>query len=352
MITKILNSRRMVQLGLSVAITIGLSACASSNVVKMTEGAPITYKMGQGSAKYAAITLPNTRAKRPRAINRGINAPKSLPYTPEAYIPRQMEPAGPEFSPYDVDKRLYAHQKVGKPYSVYGKSYTPRHNPTYDRSGLASWYGEKFHGRPTATGETYNMNDITAAHKTLPLNSVVHVENLENGRSLLVRVNDRGPFVDGRIIDLSKGAATALGTLSNGVAQVRVRYVGPADPNSAGRQVSAPPVFEQPAAPLPAQPLFEEPYFEAPAPAKPQVSLPTVPQDYFDIPAPQVTDPLPAEPVFPSAPMADPYADLAPHTGGQMTLTIKGPIHIAKHGSNDNKPKLIRTINHGRHKAN
>ena len=94
---------------------------------------------------------------------------------------------------------------------------------------MASWYGDKFHGKPTATGETFNKYDLTAAHKTLPLNSMVYVTNIETGKSLVVRLNDRGPFIGDRIIDLSEAAANALGTKGQGLNKVRVRYAGPAD---------------------------------------------------------------------------------------------------------------------------
>jgi rare lipoprotein A len=118
--------------------------------------------------------------------------------------------------------------KVGRPYEVNGVWYTPRHEPNYDETGLASWYGEAFNGRPTALGERFDMNALSAAHKTLPLPSLVEVTNLDNGKTTTLRVNDRGPFVQGRIIDLSKGAAEELGMLRTGIARVRVRYVGPA----------------------------------------------------------------------------------------------------------------------------
>lgn len=114
-----------------------------------------------------------------------------------------------------------------RPYQVRGVWYTPKADPDYDEKGIASWYGEQFHNRNTANGEVFDMDRITAAHKTLPLPSIVEVTDLETGRKLKVRVNDRGPFVQGRIIDLSKGAAEKLGIYRKGIARVRVRYVGP-----------------------------------------------------------------------------------------------------------------------------
>lgn len=115
-----------------------------------------------------------------------------------------------------------------RPYEVRGRRYQPTEQPNYDEVGMASWYGAQFNGRSTASGERFDMNSLSAAHKTLPLPAMVEVTNLSNGRSAIVRVNDRGPFVDGRIIDLSRGAAEEIGLLSQGVGQVRVRYVGPA----------------------------------------------------------------------------------------------------------------------------
>lgn len=118
--------------------------------------------------------------------------------------------------------------QVGKPYTVRGKTYVPQDDPGYMANGRASWYGWDFHGRRTANGEIFSANAITAAHPTLPLPSYVRVTNLDNGRSLVVRVNDRGPYVDGRIIDLSQKAADLLDYRGKGSTNVQVAYVGPA----------------------------------------------------------------------------------------------------------------------------
>ncbi len=118
--------------------------------------------------------------------------------------------------------------QVGNPYTVRGKTYVPQHDPNYAAAGSASWYGADFHGRRTANGEIFSANAITAAHPTLPLPSYVRVTNADNGRSLIVRVNDRGPYVSGRIIDLSYRAASMLGYVNKGSANVRVEYVGQA----------------------------------------------------------------------------------------------------------------------------
>jgi len=116
--------------------------------------------------------------------------------------------------------------KIGAPYRISGRWYIPQEDPAYDRVGVASWYGEDFHGRKTANGEIYDMGALTAAHPTLPLPSYAHVTNVETGRTILVRVNDRGPYARERIIDLSRQAARLLGSEGRGLAHVRVRYAG------------------------------------------------------------------------------------------------------------------------------
>lgn len=140
--------------------------------------------------------------------------------------------------------------KVGKPYQVAGRWYVPREQPDYDEVGVGSWYGDAFHMKATANGELFDMNAATAAHTTLPLPSVVEVTNLENGRKIQVRVNDRGPFVDNRIIDLSREAARQLGYERNGIAKVRVRYLGPAPllGRDAGLRYASAPATLSPAA--------------------------------------------------------------------------------------------------------
>lgn len=115
-----------------------------------------------------------------------------------------------------------------RPYQIKGRWYYPAEQPDYNEVGIGSWYGEQFHNRFTSNGEVFDMDGLSAAHKTLPLPSLVEVTNLDNGRKITLRVNDRGPFVDDRIIDLSKAAADELGYRQQGVARVRVRYLGPA----------------------------------------------------------------------------------------------------------------------------
>ena len=115
--------------------------------------------------------------------------------------------------------------KIGQPYQIQGVWYYPAENYEFDETGIASWYGVQFHGRRTANGEIYDMNALTAAHRTLPMPSFVRVTNLENGRSLILKVNDRGPFARGRIIDISRRGAQLLGFHSVGTARVRVQIM-------------------------------------------------------------------------------------------------------------------------------
>lgn len=117
------------------------------------------------------------------------------------------------------------HFKIGRPYEINGQRFVPHEDPSYDRRGVASWYGDLFHGRATANGEIFDMERLSAAHPTLPLPAYVEVTNLENGLKAVVRVNDRGPFHGGRLIDLSKRTAEVLGFKRAGTAEVRVRYL-------------------------------------------------------------------------------------------------------------------------------
>ncbi len=131
--------------------------------------------------------------------------------------------------------------KIGVPYQIGDTWYYPREQPDYDETGIASWYGPTFYGHNTANGERFDANALSAAHRTLPMPVNVRVTNLDNGKSLVVRVNDRGPFTKGRIIDLSERAATLLGYKAQGTARVRVTYVSRADLSGSTPQPSPTP---------------------------------------------------------------------------------------------------------------
>ena len=123
------------------------------------------------------------------------------------------------------DQKYQGYYKVGNPYEIDGITYVPQKYNYFEETGQASWYVEKFHEKLTANGEIYNMNDLTAAHRTIPLPSIAQVTNLENGKSIKVRINDRGPFANDRIIDLSKESANRLDFKDKGVVNVRVEYL-------------------------------------------------------------------------------------------------------------------------------
>jgi rare lipoprotein A len=166
----------------------------------------------------------------PPMVARVAPPPASSPVAPPA------APAAPEPHPA---------YKVGDPYQVNGIWYYPQEQPDYDATGIASWYGQDYQGKPTADGEIFDMDALTGAHPTLPMPVNVRVTNLENGRSIVVRINDRGPYVNGRILDVSERAAELLGFREVGLARVRVTFLGRAELNGPGL---ASPAEETPAA--------------------------------------------------------------------------------------------------------
>jgi rare lipoprotein A len=190
----------------------------------------------------------------------------SGPFVSKEYSPRVVEEGEP------VPKGGGAY-KVGKPYNINGRTYVPAENPHYRAEGVASWYGRDFHGRLTANGEVYDMHSISAAHTTLPLPSYVRVTNLNNGRSIVVRVNDRGPYHRDRVIDLSIGTAKALDFYHRGIARVRVEYVGRAPIEGSDETMLMATLREGSPAPAPskvmvaaAKPFIPKPDDEAKAP--------------------------------------------------------------------------------------
>ncbi|MDQ6972283.1 MAG: septal ring lytic transglycosylase RlpA family protein, partial [Mariprofundaceae bacterium] len=139
-------------------------------------------------------------------------------------VGRYYHPSGGYHNKAKLPSGTGGHRKTGKPYRIAGTTYYPLESSRgYDKTGVASWYGRDFHGKLTANGEQYDMHAMSAAHKTLPLPTLVRVTNLENGRSIVVRVNDRGPFVKSRLIDLSYAGAKALAYDKQGTTRVRVQ---------------------------------------------------------------------------------------------------------------------------------
>ncbi|HEX5007720.1 MAG TPA: septal ring lytic transglycosylase RlpA family protein [Hyphomonadaceae bacterium] len=179
-------------------------------------------------AKAGSVSAPTRRVEFASAgavdLRSGVTKVSFGPSLPTA----RVEPSNGLASVPVSEPAAYAEPYAGPPYQVEGRWYVPTYEPNYDEIGIASWYGPTFHGKASASGETFDENAMTAAHPTLPIPSLVRVTNLENGRSVVVRLNDRGPFVDDRIIDLSRAAGKALDMHAKGTARVRVQYVGPA----------------------------------------------------------------------------------------------------------------------------
>ena len=201
--------------------------------------------------------------------------------------------------------------KIGDPYQIDGTWYYPAEDWNYDESGIASWYGEQFHGKYTANGEVFDLNELTAAHRTLPMPTVVRVTNLDNGRSIEVRVNDRGPYARGRIIDMSRRAAQLLGFEGQGTAKVRVQIDVPASIQAAslaGRRGTEPALAAASPQPVPVQSVTAQP-LAPPAgtsvaenkpvplpPAPPQTLPPQAGQAFAEAPLPEKVQVVPVMP--------------------------------------------------------
>lgn len=254
------GSRRILGLMLVAAAVVGGAASA---VAEERAGAPIIY--AKPATRFenrapAPVVQAAAAVAAPMTFNQfeGRSAPlpaAAAPDTrPAAEAVAFAAPAPAYIAPVAPTATRGAPPFAGAPYEIAGKWYVPMYEPDYDEVGVASWYGPNFHGKLSATGETYDQEALTAAHPTLPIPSMVRVTNLENGKSIIVKLNDRGPFVDDRIIDMSKGAARALDMIGKGTAKVRVQYVGPAD--GAEPVPAATPILYQQTA-MPVQPVVQ-----------------------------------------------------------------------------------------------
>lgn len=215
------------------AILAAVFTVGGANVSYAQTPAPIVYKSAS-PASAPSVRMESREAGAPIAVaphapiptfaNSSIQseAVVKASFGPALITPAVRAPAGL------ASTAALAAPYAGPPYQVEGKWYVPAHEPNYNEVGIASWYGPTFHGKDSASGEVFDEMAMTAAHPTLPIPSLVRVTNLENGKTVVVRLNDRGPFVDDRIIDLSKAAGAALDMHRNGTAKVRVEYVGPA----------------------------------------------------------------------------------------------------------------------------
>ncbi len=193
----------------SVGRVLGRALVLSAACLALTSCAANTPKVTQvkksKSTEYFAESLVGLKAS-PRVVNVAM---ASVPGSQMKRLPRGG-----------------GRDMVGKPYKVRGRWYHPREDSNYVANGTASWYGDAFHGRLTANGEIYDMNNLTAAHTTMPLPSYARVTNVKNGKSVIVRVNDRGPYASDRLVDLSKRAAQLLDYTHSGTAQVKLEYIG------------------------------------------------------------------------------------------------------------------------------
>ena len=226
-------------------------------------------------------------------------------------------PHGPSLAQRPARAPQQGYYKIGQPYEIDGVTYTPAEDYNYDETGIASWYGPDFHGKITANGELYDMNQVTAAHKTLPMPCLVRVTNLDNGRTIVVRVNDRGPYARGRILDMSRRGAQLLGYEKTGTAKVRVQImakesmilaqaakqgqmsvdIAGLDPDQAPPLPEGTPGYTRPgpiATALPPQPQYQpsqpQPAYRAP-PQVAQQQLPPPPQLQPRYAAPQPVSP-------------------------------------------------------------
>lgn len=176
-----------------------------------TVAATVVLSAGLAGCGTTTQTAMSSKPTKPQ-----IDPKYGVAASPRVYQPGQTPPKGG------------GREMVGKPYTVAGKRYVPRVDPDYEKIGLASWYGDAFHGRYTANGEIYDADHLSAAHPTMPLPSYARVTSMTTGRSVMVRVNDRGPFHGNRVLDVSRRTAEMLGIRRAGIAKVKVEYVGPA----------------------------------------------------------------------------------------------------------------------------
>jgi rare lipoprotein A len=230
----------------------GASSSASRDVASLEGGGERSYGYGQNTQarRGAVIDLRRAGSTAPRApvvFEQTADVEDEADEAPVEAPAPVAAPAAPTAG--EGAQPWLERERVGPPYEANGRWYVPTPEPGYAQTGMASWYGPQFHGQRTASGEVFDQEALTAAHPTLPIPSLVQVTNLENGREVIVRVNDRGPFVGERLIDMSRGAAEALGFEQAGHARVHVRYLGPAPRrvNADGSEAPASPPSPAPA---------------------------------------------------------------------------------------------------------
>ena len=255
-------------------------------------------------------------------IRRAPSAAPAPQVAPRVYEAQQQASAAPAAAGGERPGWLES-ERVGPPYEAGGRWYVPTPEPGYEQVGQASWYGPDFHGQATASGETYDQEALTAAHPTLPIPSLVQVTNLENGREVIVRVNDRGPYVGDRVIDLSHQAAEVLGFEQQGRARVHIRYLGPA-PRHVDSAMLAPGA-RAPAAPVQQQQPQDGPRVLTPPPSAPVAAAQAEP----------VQQPQQSAPQRQAAPIGDGYmvqvgafSDLSNAHRVREAVSTAGPVVV------------------------
>lgn len=235
----------------------GQGAAAPTQTASLVGGDDRSYGYGSGRRDTGAV-IDIRRGSGARVERVRDEYPDPVPVAAEAdeddAAPQSLTPPAPAPTQTSGEgaQPWLERERVGPPYEANGRWYVPTPEPGYAQTGTASWYGSDFHGRPTASGEVFDQAALTAAHPTLPIPSLVQVTNLENGREVIVRVNDRGPFVGDRLIDMSRAGAEALGFQQAGHARVHVRYLGPAprrvnaDGSQAPASAASPPPVSAP----------------------------------------------------------------------------------------------------------
>lgn len=200
-----------------------LSSCASNESAKPKKGANVNKKFQKVGSKFLKRTTPSEsmQAGLPKNYYSLVNDPKEDVISDDS-LKLVIEDTQNTVDRNGDYKGIF---KIGNPYQIFGVSYVPQNYENYEEIGTASWYGDDFHGKRTANGEVYNMGSMTAAHPTLPLPSLVRVTNLRNRKSVIVRVNDRGPFAKNRVIDVSERAADILGFKGQGTTEVKVQLL-------------------------------------------------------------------------------------------------------------------------------
>jgi len=220
--------------------------------------------------------------------------------------------------------------RVGKPYQVAGRTYVPEEDPGYKAEGYASWYGDDFHGRYTANGEVFDMNSISAAHPTMPLPSYARVTNLRNHKSIIVRVNDRGPYVGNRVIDLSVKTAKLLEFYGQGVAKVKVEYVGRAPlAGSDDRKLMATlRDGNSPASEKPVMVASNKPFVPAYFDSRPMTEVPRPPERPFRVDGARQVASLEQE--ADEAPAAEPAAPARPRVAEAIIREPMSPARLTQ----------------------